>query len=580
METLRYFTRRYPWQSVTVLVCLVVGGLMEGLGLSAFLPLMSLVMRGADAPKHATGFEAVVNGAFGRVGITPTLEAMLAFIVGVILCKAALLLIANRRVGYMVARVATDLRLALLRALLASRWGYYTRLPLGLAPNAMGTEATRAANSYQYLAQVLAGGIEVLFSLGVAVAISWQVTVAALGAGALTLSSLHGFVRITRRAGKRQTALMRSLVSELTDALLVLKLLKATGRETLIGPLLEEDTRKLNKALRKQVSSKESLHALQEPILVVFACIGIYVGARIGVAPASLLVLVLLFARTLGVMNRMQRKYQDLAVDESALANLRQLIASAESHREVESGTRPPTLERGIELRGIRFSYDGAPIFEGLDLEIPRGSITAIIGPSGAGKTTVVDLVTGLVRPDAGHVLVDGVRLEELAINAWRRCVGYVTQETLLFHDSIRMNVTLGDPDLDDGDVERALRDAGAWEFVCSRAEGLDASVGERGALLSGGQRQRIAIARALAHRPKLLILDEATAALDPEAEAAVWATVAELRGKTTVVAISHQPALMGVADRAFRIEKLRATRAEPVAGRTAPRGAEAVPLR
>jgi ATP-binding cassette subfamily C protein len=580
METLRYFTRRYPWQSLTVLVCLLFGGILEGLGLSAFLPLMSFVMRGSEAPRQATGLEAAVNGVFARIGVTPSLESMLAFIVSVILAKAALLLLANRRVGYMVARVATDLRLTLLRALLASRWGYYTRLPLGVAPNAMGTEATRAANSYQYLAQVLAGVLEVLISLCVAVAISWQVTVASLAVGAFTLTSLHGFVSVTRRAGKRQSALMRSLVSQLTDALLVLKLLKATGRESLIGPLLEEDTRKLNKALRKQVSSKESLHALQEPILVVFGCLGIYVGARLQVAPSSLIVLVLLFARTLGVMNRVQRKYQDLTVDESALANIRSLIASAEGQREIVSGTREPSLERGIELRGVRFTYDGSPVFDGLDLEIPHGAITAILGPSGAGKTTVVDLVTGLVRADDGQVLVDGVPLGELDLARWRRCVGYVTQETLLFHESIRANVTLGDPDLDDADVERALRDAGAWEFVRARPGGLDASVGERGALLSGGQRQRIAIARALVHAPKLLILDEATAALDPEAEAAVWATVSELRGKTTVVAISHQPALLGVADRTYRIEKRRAVRVEPAAARPPQRGAEALSLR
>jgi ATP-binding cassette subfamily C protein len=173
--------------------------------------------------------------------------------------------------------------------------------------------------------------------------------------------------------------------------------------------------------------------------------------------------------------------------------------------------------------------------------------------------------LTGLVRPDAGRVLVDGVPLEALDLGSWRRCVGYVTQETLLFNDTIRTNVTLGDPAVGDADVERALRDAGAFDFVAARAEGLAAPVGERGGLLSGGQRQRIAIARALVHRPELLILDEATAALDPEAEAAVWASVAELRGKTTVVAISHQPTLLGVADRTYRIEKQHATRVEPV---------------
>ena len=147
----------------------------------------------------------------------------------------------------------------------------------------------------------------------------------------------------------------------------------------------------------------------------------------------------------------------------------------------------------------------------------------------------------------------------------WRRSVGYVTQETLLFNDSIKTNVTLGDTELTDTDVERALRDAGAWGFVSARPEGIAAPVGERGGLLSGGQRQRIAIARALVCRPKLLILDEATAALDPDSEAAVWATVSDLRGKTTVVAISHQPALLGVADRTYRIEKHHATRVEAV---------------
>jgi ATP-binding cassette subfamily C protein len=137
--------------------------------------------------------------------------------------------------------------------------------------------------------------------------------------------------------------------------------------------------------------------------------------------------------------------------------------------------------------------------------------------------------------------------------------IGYVPQETLLLHDSIRTNVSFGDPQIDDAQVEAALRDAGAWDFVARLPEGIRASVGERGTLFSGGQRQRIAVARALVHAPQLLILDEATAALDREAEAAVWETVARLRGRATVIAISHQSALAGVADRVYRLESGRA---------------------
>ena len=192
-----------------------------------------------------------------------------------------------------------------------------------------------------------------------------------------------------------------------------------------------------------------------------------------------------------------------------------------------------------------------------------------MIGTSGIGKTTLTDLITGLVWPSSGRVCVDGVPLAELDLGAWRRQVGYVPQDLPMLHDTVRRNVTLGDASLDDAAVEAALRLAGAWEFVRALPGGLDASVGERGALVSGGQRQRISIARALVHQPRLLIFDEATAALDAESEAAVWQTIASLRGRTTVVAISHHPGLAGVADLVYRLADGRAERVDqPPAGR------------
>lgn len=219
-----------------------------------------------------------------------------------------------------------------------------------------------------------------------------------------------------------------------------------------------------------------------------------------------------------------------------------------------------PTLEEGIELRGIHVRFGQEKILDAFDMVIPAGLLTAMIGESGAGKTTAADLVTGLVRPDAGEVLIDGVRLDDLDLRRWRQLIGYVPQETLMLHASVAANVSLGDPELTRERIEDALRDAGAWEFVSALPEGMDSPVGEHGSLLSGGQRQRIAIARALVYGAKLLILDEATAALDPESEAAVWAAIRRLQGHTTVIAISHQPALMGVADRVYRVEHGRAS--------------------
>ena len=188
------------------------------------------------------------------------------------------------------------------------------------------------------------------------------------------------------------------------------------------------------------------------------------------------------------------------------------------------------------------------------------------MGPSGAGKTTLVDMLTALLRPDAGEIWIDGVALGTLDRRAWRRMIGYVPQETLLLNDTIFCNVTLGDPALTAADAERALRAAGAWEFVVATPDGPSTLVGERGARLSGGQRQRLAIARALVHRPRLLILDEATSALDVGSEAQICETLRALRGELTILAVSHRPALAMAADRVYRVHEGRIT---PIVGET-----------
>ena len=199
-------------------------------------------------------------------------------------------------------------------------------------------------------------------------------------------------------------------------------------------------------------------------------------------------------------------------------------------------------------------TYDRHPVLTDTDLEIPAGGMTTLIGPSGSGKTTIIDLVIGLLRPQCGTIRVDGVPLSELDLKAWRRMIGYVPQETLLLHDSILHNVTLDDPELSEQDAIEALKASGAWEFVSRMPQGIHSTVGERGTKLSGGQRQRIMIARALVHKPRLLILDEATSALDPKNEAAIGKTMEALRGQLTILAISHQTALVESADRVYRL--------------------------
>jgi ATP-binding cassette subfamily C protein len=202
----------------------------------------------------------------------------------------------------------------------------------------------------------------------------------------------------------------------------------------------------------------------------------------------------------------------------------------------------------------VTFAYDKHLVLDNTSMKIPVGSLTTLVGPSGSGKTTVIDLVIGLLKPQSGNVLLDDTPLPELDLKAWRRMIGYVPQETLLLHDSILHNVTLGDPALSEQDAVQALKSAGAWEFVVRMPDGIHSTVGERGTKISGGQRQRIMIARALVQKPALLILDEATSALDPENEAAIGNTMRALRGDLTILAITHQTALVSAADCVYRL--------------------------
>jgi ATP-binding cassette subfamily C protein len=493
--------------------------------------------------------------ALGMFGLQPSIGLLLPIIVGAMALKAGFILLAKKQIGYTVAQVATDLRLALIRALLAARWEYYVRQPVGSLANAFSTEASRAAQAYLYGATIITLLVEAVLYTSLAITISWQATLAAIAVGALIVYVLNRLVRMSHRAGARQTRLLQTVLGQLTDVLYAVKPLKAMARETLIGPLLEEETQRLNRAFQREVLSNETLGALQEPLAVAALAGGFYLALTRWALPLdSLILLAALFGSLLRSLNRVQKQYQQMVSHESAFWSIRATIDHSEKECEVTRGRERPILKNEIRLDQVSFSYGDHLVLHKVSLSIPVGQVTVLIGPSGAGKTTIADLLIGLVRPQAGDVWLDDVPLSTVDLRSWRRVVGYVPQETFLLHESVFVNVTLGDVDLTTADVESALQAAGAWEFVADLPEGIHTAVGERGARFSGGQRQRLAIARALVHKPQFLILDEATASLDPATEAAICTTVQQLRGAMTILVISHQPALLGVADIVYRL--------------------------
>jgi ATP-binding cassette subfamily C protein len=547
MRMLAAFVRRYPGRSTAALGWLFVASLFEGLGISMFLSMLAVV---SDESGNPSGPQRIAVSALTRIGIDPTPGSLMVAASVMIALRGAMSLLANRQVGYTVAHIATDLRVTLIRATMQARWKHYLDQSVGGLSNAIATEAQRASETFQLGAEMSAMCLTSLVYLAIAFSIAPEAGIGAAVAGGVLVLALRVLIRKSRRAGQRQTTLQKSLLTLIAAQFAAAKPLKAMAREDHVDALLTDETQLLQRALRKQVISKGALTALQEPIMVIMAIVGFFVGTSTLDIPVTQLVLMLfLLVRVVNYLAKGQKAYQQLVIHESAYWSVMSAIDAARGAREPAGGSRPATFLRQIDLEAVHFSHDGRhKVLDGVSARLTARGLTLLVGPSGSGKTTLLDLVVGLREPDAGRVLVDGVPMPELDLRAWRRQIGYVPQESVMVDESVAHNLTLGEQ-VSEEKIREALRDADALQFVEAMPEGLATRVGHGGSRLSGGQRQRLAIARAILRDSPILILDEATSALDSESEALVQEALTNLMSNRTAFVIAHRLSTVRRAD-------------------------------
>jgi len=444
--------------------------------------------------------------------------------------------------------VTRDLRNAVYAHLERLPLGFFTRTPTG---QMIARVLTDTAQTKQLITQLVTQSLQnvavVITYLTVMLMFSWQLTLVALIAAPAVVGLLQPILRKLRRRYRRlgnQYGEMTSVVQETVSGV---RLVKSSGAETYEDDRFREASNRYSAGMVR--ISRLSL--LAQPITEVAgataAMLVLYVGARQvfvqGTMTGPDLITFLLFVTRL--LQPLKQLSQIPTTAQNALAAADRLfeVLDLPTERQSDRGTRTdPVLRDSVVFDDVSFAYESSPVLESISFTARRGEVIALVGQSGAGKSTLVDLIPRFYEPTSGRILLDGVDTREYRLEALRGLTGIVSQDTVLFNDTVRNNIAYGAPDrYTDAQVEAAARAANAHNFITELPEGYATVLGERGTRLSGGQRQRLAIARALLTDPPILILDEATSALDTESERLVQQAIDRLLEGRTVFVIAHR---------------------------------------
>lgn len=554
------FRRRLP-----LLGAMLLAGFLEAISVASLFPVLAIV---TDSTQEPSKIQRAIERGVAFFHIPLNLEFLCILIATAICLKAIINLIVARQLGGAGAAIAQELRERLLNALMRAKWSYFTVQPVGRFIAAATSEANWASVAFRAALRAVEQLARTVIFCALAMLMGWQMAVISIGMGILMGFSLRGLARAARAAGRARRRAMTQLIREINDTLAGFKPLKAMNRHMHLLAELTKDAARMRSAINSLTLNQGLLIGLPDLIQVLLFATAAYLAAEAIKAPIDSIVVggVIAFALTSNIV-RVQQAMTTLAQADHTYWHLQETIAEVEGVAETLEGAQTPTLQVGCELRNVSFSYGRGPVLSDISMTIQAGRITAMIGQSGIGKTTIADLVLGLYVPTAGEVMIDNVDLRLVDIEQWRSMVGYVSQEIVLFNDTIFSNIALGDETIGEKEVMQAIEAAGLGGFVADLPMGLSATIGERGFRLSGGQRQRLALARALVRNPKLLILDEATSALDPATEEEICAAIAARSGEVTVFVITHQLSWIDRADVIYIVENgsLRQTTREEI---------------
>jgi len=547
------------WRLIVTIMLAALCSLTEGIGILLLIPTLQVSGMSLTGQGKMQSYAAAIDLALRWVHLTPSLPVLLAIFLVLISTRTLIMKLQAVASSTVQQRMQVYLREHLHRAIVNADWLFLCRKKSADVVHVLTREVERIG-TVTFLTQLLAGEILVtVIYMIVGAALSAGVTLVVLGAGLVLAFLLKERTKAIAAIGTEVSHVNERLYGAIIGHVQNLKAIKAYGGELrdreAFADLNSAVAEAGNEAARRQALSSGWFEFGSFLILssAVYASINVF-----SVGPASILILLLVFARLMPRVVAAHGDYQGIINQLPAFTAIMRLRQECEQAVErVSTDGQMVQLKRAVELRDVSFSYQiaAAPVLKGVSLALKAGQTVAFVGPSGSGKSTLADIVIGLLRPDSGTVTVDGIDLANSNLSSWRSQIGYVSQDTVLTHDTLRSNLAWARRDITEDEMWHALNLAAAEDLVRRLPGGLDTLVGDRGTFLSHGERQRLAIARALLRNPTLLVLDEATNSLDSENEERVLEAIDNLHGNLTMLIIAHRFSTLKRADVVYVID-------------------------
>ncbi|MCB0394590.1 MAG: ABC transporter ATP-binding protein, partial [Bdellovibrionales bacterium] len=480
-------------------------------------------------------------------------EAVLILFLAAITFKFLFLYWQSKYVHRKLLDIEIGLRSEIFESHFNTQWRHLLKSNDAIVLNALSVESRKMSNLVTSVCKIISSAITSLVYLLIAILVSWQI----LAITAATVLVLYPLVillvRRTEGLFSRFVDLNKSVMRLASESLWGLKYLKTVNGFSERLAQFEKENRARANVEHQAYNLKQIFNLAKEPVSMFFAVALIYYGVKFqSLTLASVLVVGYSVQRLFGQLSMAAGFYNEYKEALPSAGLCLELVSDNIKNREEIRGQKFERLTTGLEARGVSFDYGNEQIaIRDVSIRVPKGETTAFIGKSGGGKTTMIDLLSGLLKATKGEILVDGNRIDDWDLVSYREKIGYVPQDPFIVDGTIRENIEMG-LKVSETQLFEALKNAHCEEFVERLPEGLNTLVGERGKRLSGGQRQRVALARALLRDPQILILDEPTSALDSESESFVRQSLEALRGKVTIVIVTHRLASVEKADHRY----------------------------